>query len=835
MPDIGYINSGLRLSFYPFVSYVIFRYASVHNVDPWCLHQSECHITLQSNDLPAMIVQIVVTLTGYIIGWIACTMALSRLSLALPLLLSTPVAVIWYYLNVYLIESNTFPHFSFGGETPFTDVDKYVPLIASLLWCVELIAMGYFLLVKTNIILSEDSEIFLTPHYDGVFFEQYMILNRQTNKNAVYNDLERERGRGETIRRHPRTIFVCSTMYRENETEMRQMLKSIYSLANHYSTQRDTARDNGTYDKYESHIFFDGAINDTQIQEFGLQLLSLLEETLHVTLKRCKREKTPYGYRLTWDIGMGDMPFTVHFKDKSLVKPKKRWSQVMYMNYVLNHRHITDNLDPTDTFILTTDADIDFSPQSVDVLLDMFACNDQVGAVCARTHPKGSGPVYWYQIFDYAIGHWFQKPAEHILGCVLCSPGCFSVYRCKALRDVLETYSTEVIGASEFLMKDMGEDRWLCTLLIKAGWRLEYCAISEDQTYCPTDFGEFFKQRRRWIPSTIANIAQLITEAISITKRNDSVSILFILFQAIMVFSTAISPATVILVMSSGLQSAYDLSLPVTLLIITSLILVSVFYGIVCIYSSPQTQIDMAKLLTFVFAIIMSVVVVGIFKEVVYDIYGGQTPQVLQPPNCTNSSDPEAYQDCIKAAQYIESLAKSLWTPDVHIPVSMPVIYIGAFAVTFSTAAVLHLHEWYCLLHCVWYLLALPSGYLLLLIYSAANLNSQSWGTREGSSGQDKGLLGWLDYLKLWWKKCIACCLWCLQRELPSEEKKQVVAEKESEPDLLLLGENISPSDDHCKNSKIYTEMTLLHVITGIHVLQLYHQLNQLYISTTKL
>jgi hypothetical protein len=32
-----------------------------------------------------------------------------------------------------------------------------------------------------------------------------------------------------------------------------------------------------------------------------------------------------------------------------------------------------------------------------------------VGAVCARTYPQGEGPLYWYQQFEYAIGHWFQK------------------------------------------------------------------------------------------------------------------------------------------------------------------------------------------------------------------------------------------------------------------------------------------------------------------------------------------------------------------------------------------------------------------------------------------
>jgi len=96
-----------------------------------------------------------------------------------------------------------------------------------------------------------------------------------------------------------------------------------------------------------------------------------------------------------------------------------------------------------------------------------------------------------------------------------------------------------------FKKKDMGEDRWLCTLLIKKGLRFEYCAISENHTYCPVDFDEFYKQRRRWIPSTVANLMMLITEASTITMRNDSISVLFIFYQILLMFSTAIAPATV--------------------------------------------------------------------------------------------------------------------------------------------------------------------------------------------------------------------------------------------------------------------------------------------------
>ena len=47
-------------------------------------------------------------------------------------------------------------------------------------------------------------------------------------------------------------------------------------------------------------------------------------------------------------------------------------------------------------------------------------------------------------------------------------------YRIDALRDCLLKYSSSVTEAFDFLTKDMGEDRWLCTLLVMNGWRLDY-------------------------------------------------------------------------------------------------------------------------------------------------------------------------------------------------------------------------------------------------------------------------------------------------------------------------------------------------------------------------
>ena len=76
-----------------------------------------------------------------------------------------------------------------------------------------------------------------------------------------------------------------------------------------------------------------------------------------------------------------------------------------------------------------------------------------------------------------------------------------------------------------------GEDRWLCTLLLQQGYRVEYCAASDALTYAPETFKEFFNQRRRWIPSTLANIMDLLMDYKNTIKINESISLPYIIYQ----------------------------------------------------------------------------------------------------------------------------------------------------------------------------------------------------------------------------------------------------------------------------------------------------------------
>lgn len=56
-------------------------------------------------------------------------------------------------------------------------------------------------------------------------------------------------------------------------------------------------------------------------------------------------------------------------------------------------------------------------------------------------------------------------------------------------------------------------------------FRVEYCAASDALTFAPEGFNEFFNQRRRWIPSTLANIIDLLRDYKNVVVVNESISI----------------------------------------------------------------------------------------------------------------------------------------------------------------------------------------------------------------------------------------------------------------------------------------------------------------------
>ena len=78
------------------------------------------------------------------------------------------------------------------------------------------------------------------------------------------------------------------------------------------------------------------------------------------------------------------------------------------------------------TYLLTLDGDIDFQPPAVSLLVDLMKKNKNLGAACGRIHPVGSGPMVWYQLFEYAIGKLVQTFKTLLIGTLNCH--CFSTF-----------------------------------------------------------------------------------------------------------------------------------------------------------------------------------------------------------------------------------------------------------------------------------------------------------------------------------------------------------------------------------------------------------------------
>uniref|UniRef100_A0A7N6C2L8 chitin synthase n=1 Tax=Anabas testudineus TaxID=64144 RepID=A0A7N6C2L8_ANATE len=504
-------------------------------------------------------------------------------------------------------------------------------------------------------------------------------------------------------------IYLCATMWHETYDEMMKILISMFRLDRHRPKTEPKSKDF----TFEAHIYFDDAFEhvegseESHLNSYAKNLVEVIIEVYgiftSINEKFFKKNqnipdqqiiRTSYGGRLVITMPFGNK-IIVHFKDKELIRHKKRWSQIMYLYYLLgwklmknkrNRRNLflLHQKEKHNTYLLALDGDTDFQPSSVMLLVDRLKMYPRVGAACGRIHPTGSGPTVWFQKFEYAVSHWLQKSAEHVIGCVLCSPGCFSLFRAAALMDdnVMKRYATKSTEASHYIQYDQGEDRWLCTLLLKQGWRVEYNAASDAYTNAPEDFKELYNQRRRWGPSTLANVVDLLGDTNVISKRNKSMSKLFMFYQLFGIISAILAPATICLLVAGSLSFIFDLDSAVALVIS---VIPPIVFLILCFKLKSDTQITIAGILSIIYAFLMLVVTMSIIGAMIKQ--------------------------------------QTILTPSSMFVIVMAIIYIFT--------AIIHPQEFQLVFYGVLYIICIPSAYLLLTIYSMVNMNNVSWGTRE--------------------------------------------------------------------------------------------------------
>jgi chitin synthase len=219
----------------------------------------------------------------------------------------------------------------------------------------------------------------------------------------------------------------------------------------------------------------------------------------------------------------------------------KRDTQILMMRYLnrvhfdapmypleLEINHQMKNvigIDPTFyEYVLMVDADTRVELDGLNRLVAVAADDSRIIAICGETTLDNEHGSWWtmIQVYEYYISHHLAKAFESLFGSVTCLPGCFSMYRLRSAdkgrpmfisNRIIDEYSENRVDTlHKKNLFALGEDRYLTTLILKhfPTFRTKFTADAKAHTAAPDRFSVLLSQRRRWINSTVHNLAELL-------------------------------------------------------------------------------------------------------------------------------------------------------------------------------------------------------------------------------------------------------------------------------------------------------------------------------------
>ncbi|GAM84663.1 hypothetical protein ANO11243_026620 [Dothideomycetidae sp. 11243] len=342
-------------------------------------------------------------------------------------------------------------------------------------------------------------------------------------------------------------FVICQVpAYTEGEDHLRKGLDSLTALA--YDNKRklicvicDGMIVGGGNDRPTPKIVLDILGVDPKIDPPALPFKSVGQGA----------EQLNYGkvYSGLYEFEGNVVPYLVVVKvgkesEQSKSKPGnrgKRDSQILLMSFLnrVHHRspmsplelemfHQINNIIGVDPelyeYLLMVDADTMVKEDSLNRLVASCANDAKIAGICGETSLENEERSWWtmIQVYEYYISHHLAKSFESLFGSVTCLPGCFCMYRLRTADkgkpliisdQVIREYSDcNVDTLHKKNLLSLGEDRYLTTLMTKHFPHMSYKFIPDAYalTAAPETWSVLLSQRRRWINSTIHNLAELV-------------------------------------------------------------------------------------------------------------------------------------------------------------------------------------------------------------------------------------------------------------------------------------------------------------------------------------
>ncbi|KAK0068759.1 chitin synthase chs-2-like isoform X2 [Biomphalaria pfeifferi] len=254
--------------------------------------------------------------------WAAFKVGLSAPGVKIPFILAVPLSIVITGILWNDFETGAF------WELTATDVYAWTAIgLSTICWLIPFIfpAFAGFKChnVKNRRVYSKMNEF----SWNVLYLQTRLLL---MNYEECETGCALKDGADKTTRS---TVYICTTMYKESPVEMLRYLTSIQNIFEKKHEKKMNL---------EAHVFVDNSIRCDKINSRARQLLSLLCDTFQLTLSQLVILSTPYGCQVNTS-NLLDSTLYIHFKDKAKVKCKKRWSQVMYLNYVLHFRQKSKN------------------------------------------------------------------------------------------------------------------------------------------------------------------------------------------------------------------------------------------------------------------------------------------------------------------------------------------------------------------------------------------------------------------------------------------------------------------------------------------------------------